>query len=216
MNIAEIKTMFDNIFNDIKIKSIKTIYEKTDAEEFKLIISLHMITKNSIIAHTKFIFLVNAEKTKTIENTFSYLYDMNCVYRKIDFNDDISNLKESITRVLETNDFGKNFKNLNRFISDTPITNINNILSKNDITAISVYTFEYSPKFKIAACDETTYDFIISLSNGFEITLVLSKDEKFIFTYKFLYIIKTVEYDDISNMSNKVASSLIQLLEEVL
>lgn len=216
MNIAEIKNMFDNIFEDIKVKSIKTIYEKTDDDEFKLIISLHMIAKDSIIAHTKFIFLVNSEKSKTVENTFSYLYDMNCVYRKVDFNDTISNLKESIIKIIETNDFGKNYKNLNRFISDTPITNINSILSKNDITTISVYTFIYSPKFKIAPCDKTTYDFIISLSNGFKITLVLSKDEKFMFTYKFLDITKIFEYDEISNMSNKVASSLKELLEEII
>ncbi len=216
MNIAEIKDMFDDIFKNIKVKSIKTIYEKTDTDDYKLIISLHMISKDSIIAHTKFIFLVDATKSKTVDNTFSYLYDMNCVYRKIDFKNLILDLKDKIIQIIETKDFGKNFKNLNRFISDTPITNINNILAKNNITAISVYTLEYTPKFKIAACDETTYDFVISLSNGFEIALVLNKDDKFIFTYKFLDITKTFDYYDISNMASKVATTLVELLEDII
>ncbi len=219
MKIQEINDLFKEIFTDIKVKSVKNVYEKTDTSDYKLIISIHNIVSNTIIAHTKFIFLVDENRINTVNNNFMYLYNMNCEYRTMEYKkDSYTDLKDKISKIITTNDFGKDFKNLNRFITDTPITNINNGLANNEITAVSVYSFQYNPKFKITACDEATYDFLISLSNGFEITLVLNKNtsDMFILTYKFLDTIKIFEFEDIGNMTKKVSNTLSELLKSIL
>ena len=220
MKIQDINNIFDEIFKDIKVKSVKNVYEKTENEsEYKLIISIHNIVSNTIIAHTKFVFLVDSDKINALNNNFTYLYDMNCVYRTVGYGkDNYNQLKDKISKIIETNDFGIHFKNLNAFISDTPITNINRELSKNNITAVSLYSFLYNPKFKITACDETTYDFSISLSNGFELSFTLKKNTEkiFIFTYKYLDIIKTFEFDNISNLSRKISTTLAEVLDDIM
>ena len=95
IKIAEIENMFKEFFDaeDGKVSSVETVYETPKDEDFlKLVISLHGLnTENSTIIHTKFIFKVDTNKRHLIENSFIYLYDINCIYHKIEFDNDIPN-----------------------------------------------------------------------------------------------------------------------------
>ena len=91
IKIAEIEDIFKEIFDEEEgvVKSVETVYEKPKDESsdfLKLIISIQgLSTDDSTIIHTKFLFKTDLNKNKIIDDSFLYLYDINCVYHKIDF-----------------------------------------------------------------------------------------------------------------------------------
>ena len=99
IKISEIEEVFREIFSeeDSLANSIDTVYESAEDKDFlKLVISIHNLsTEDTNIIHTKFIFKVDNEKRHLVENSFIYLYDINCVYHKIEF-DSVIDLKKKI------------------------------------------------------------------------------------------------------------------------
>jgi hypothetical protein len=86
IRIAEIEEAFKDIFSeeDGVVTSVwDCVWEVWWWEYLKLIISLQGLSTEDIsIIHTKFIFKTDVNKRHIIENSFIYLYDINCVYHK--------------------------------------------------------------------------------------------------------------------------------------
>ncbi len=221
MLISTIEQVFKEIFGEEKglVKSVESVYEKSeDGDYLKLVISIHNIkTDISTIIHTKFIFKTDLEKINILENSFVYLYDINCRYRKVDFNDE-SSLKESIDDIISSTDFGKDIKILSDFI-EAPSMFLNYYFKKSNITNYSVFDVQYEPKFKVQPCDKTTFDFKVNVNNSYDIEISISKiedDEKInykVYT-KFLddYIIE--EIDTLNNVQNIIGSSITTILDK--
>lgn len=222
MLISKIEDIFKEVFNEEKglVKSVDTVYEKTnDNESYKLVISIHDIkTEDNNIIHTKFIFKTDLNKTKIVENSFIYLYDINCKYRKVEFLNDIS-LKNKLLDIIESNDFGKDITILSNFI-EAPSMFINYYLKKSKITKYSVFDVIYEPKFKIQPCKRTTFDFKININNSYDIDISISKIDDIKIYYKFYikllddYIVD--EVDNINNIQNIIGSSITKILDRKL
>ena len=226
IKISEIENMFKEFFDaeDGKVSSVETVYEKPKGEDFlKLVISLHGLnTENSTIIHTKFIFKVDSGKKNLIENSFIYLYDINCIYHKIEF-DNVIDLKEKIEDIINSGDFGEDIQILSDFI-EAPALFLNYYMKRAKITDYSVFDVEYSPKFKTTPCDQTTFDFKININNNYDIELSIWKIEaekedemdKYKFQFRFMDEIKTLETDTLNNIHYFIGSNVAKLLDRKL
>lgn len=229
IRIAEIEEAFKEIFKeeDGVVSAIETVYEKSsDGDYLKLVICLQGLSTEDIsIIHTKFIFKTDLEKRNIIENSFIYLYDINCVYHKIEFNS-IIDMKKSIDDIIESNNFGEDIQILSDFI-EAPAMFLNYYMKRAKITEYSVFDVEYEPKFKIVSCDKTTFDFKININNSYDIEFSIHKidkdlteDPEDIDTYKlqfrFMDEIESVESDTIKNIHFLIGSNMSKLLDRKL
>jgi hypothetical protein len=229
IRIAEIEEAFKEIFKEEEgvVSAIETVYEKSsDGDYLKLVICLQGLSTEDIsIIHTKFIFKTDLEKRNIIENSFIYLYDINCVYHKIEF-DSIIDMKKSINDIIESNNFGEDIQILSDFI-EAPAMFLNYYMKRAKITEYSVFDVEYEPKFKIVSCDKTTFDFKININNSYDIEFSIHKidkdlteDPEDIDTYKlqfrFMDEIESVESDTIKNIHYLIGSNMSKLLDRKL
>lgn len=226
IRISEIEQTFKEIFEEEegKVTSVDSIYEKSDDGDFyKLVISIHGLSvQDTFIIHTKFIFKTDLEKKNVIEESLIYLYDINCVYHKVQFNN-ILDMKKKIEDIIESNDFGEDLQILSDFIG-APSMFLNYYLKRSKITDYSIYDVVYEPKFKSQPCDETTFDFEINVNNNYNIHLSIQKtnrqvDEEFdtyTFRFKFLDEYTTVETDSISNIHFFIGSQIAKILDKKL
>jgi hypothetical protein len=229
IRIAEIEEAFKEIFKEEEgvVSAIETVYEKSsDGDYLKLVICLQGLSTEDIsIIHTKFIFKTDLEKRNIIENSFIYLYDINCVYHKIEF-DSIIDMKKSIDDIIESNNFGEDIQILSDFI-EAPAMFLNYYMKRAKITEYSVFDVEYEPKFKIVSCDKTTFDFKININNSYDIEFSIHKidkdlteDPEDIDTYKlqfrFMDEIESVESDTIKNIHYLIGSNMSKLLDRKL
>ena len=226
IKISEIENMFKEIFDeeDGKVSTVETVYETPDDSNFvKLILSLHgLSTENTSIIHTKFIFKVDMDRRNLIENSFIYLYDINCVYHKIDF-DNVIDLQEKIEDIVDSGDFGEDIQILSDFI-ESPGMFLNYYMKRAKITDYSIFDVEYAPKFKTTPCDETTFDFKININNNYFMNLSIWKIEaedkdsvdEYKFQFKFMDEIKTMETDTLNNIHYFIGSNIAKLLDSKL
>ena len=226
IKISEIENMFKEVFNEEKglVASVETLYETPKGEDFlKLVISLHGLnTEDATIIHTKFIFKVDTGKRHLIDNSFIYLYDINCVYHKIEF-DNVIDLQEKIEDITQSNDFGEDIQILSDFI-EAPAMFLNYYMKRAKITEYSVFEVDYEPKFKTTPCNKTTFDFKININNNYDIELSIWKIEaqkddemdKYKFQFRFMDEIKTVETDTLNNIHYFIGSNVAKLLDRKL
>lgn len=226
IRIQELEETFKEIFEDVegKVSSIDTVYEMSEKEDYyKLVISIHNLSvEDTLIIHTKFIFKTDTKKQFVTDNSFIYLYDINCVYQKVRF-DTVIDLKEKIEDIIKSNDFGEDIKILSDFI-EAPAMFLNYYMKRAKITDYSIFDVEYSPRFKTTPCDKTTFDFKININNNYNIELSISKKERdeekdydtYKFRFKFLDEYKTVESDTLNNIHFMIGSNLAKLLDEKL
>jgi len=225
--ISEIEEIFKEVFDEEKgvVNSVESVYESPEQGDFlKLVISVHgLVTEDTTIIHTKFIFKVDTDKRKTLEDSFIYLYDVNCVYHSMEF-DNIIDLKEKITSIIESKDFGEDLQILSDFI-EAPAMFLNYYMRRHKITDYSIFDVEYQPKFKTTPCDKTTFDFKININNNYDMELSISKvdrdeDENEIDTYKFQFRfmdeIDTLETDTLSNVHFFIGSNIAKMLDKKL
>ena len=224
MLISEIENLFKEVFNKEKglVKSVTTVFETPDEEGYlNLIISIHNLTvEDSIIIHTKFIFKTDMDKINIKGNSFNYLYDINCIYHKKNFTD-ILDLKKTLSKIIDSNNFGKDIQNLSEFI-DRPATFLNSYFSKNGITKYSVSTVNYDPKFNIKPCNETTFDFVINISE-YVINVTISKTDpsriagkeaSYKFIFKLLDHTEESHVDEITNVHAIIGGKIIEMLDK--
>jgi hypothetical protein len=226
IKISEIEEVFKEVFDEEKgvVNTVETIYEMSNKEDFlKLVISVHgLATEDTSIIHTKFIFKTDLEKRNIIDNSFIYLYDINCIYHKIEFST-IIDLKKKIEDVVESKNFGEDLQILSDFI-EAPAMFLNYYMKRANITDYSIFDVEYEPKFKTTPCDKTTFDFKININDNYHMDLSISKidaedkDEKDTYRYQFRFMdeIETVEADTLKNLHYFIGSNIAKLLDRKL
>jgi hypothetical protein len=226
VRISEIEQVFKDIFQDEegKVSSVETVYELSKNEDFyKLVISIHGISiEDTLIIHTKFNIKTDLEKKNVINNSFIYLYDINCVYNKIEFKNSID-LKTKIDDIISSNDFGQDIQILSDFI-EAPAMFLNYYMKRSKITDYSIFDVEYDPKFKTVPCEEITFDFDINVNDNYQIDLSISKKEQeedsdhdtYVFQFKFLDEYTTIENDTLTNIHFTIGSNIAKMLDEKL
>jgi hypothetical protein len=226
IKISEIQEIFKDIFEeeDGLASSVETVYEISPDEDFyKMVISIQGLeTEDVSIIHTKFIFKVDLDKRNLIESTFIYLYDINCVYHKIEFSN-VVDLKEKVEDIIESNNFGQDLQILSDFI-EAPAMFLNYYMRRAKITDYSVFEVDYQPKFKTQPCDETTFDFKININNNYDMELSISKVDKseeeeldtYRYQFRFMDEIETFETDTLKNMHFFIGDHIAKILDKKL
>ncbi len=225
--IAEIEQAFKDIFEEEEglVQSIDTVYEMSQDEDFyKLVISIHGLSvEDTLIIHTKFIFKVDLEKRNLIDNSFIYLYDINCNYRKVDFNN-VVDMKNKIEDIIQSNDFGEDIQILSDFI-EAPAMFLNYYMRRAKITDYSIFDVKYEPKFKTTPCDKVTFDFEIDVNNNYKISVSIYKidrpsneDEGDTYRYQFEFMdeFETIEADTLRNIHFTIGSNIARILDKKL
>ena len=162
------------------------------------------------------------EKKNVLDNSFIYLYDINCVYNKVEFKNSID-LKTKIDDIMSSNDFGQDIQILSDFI-EAPAMFLNYYMKRAKITDYSIFDVEYSPKFKTTPCDKTTFDFKININNNYFIEMSIWKIEaekkedidEYKFQFRFMDEIKTIETDTLTNIHYFIGSNIAKLLDRKL
>jgi len=177
ISISEIEKVFKEVFDDTKVSSVKTLYDyDEDRKETKLIISINNLFYNETnIIFTKFVFVVDDKKEKLRKNQFSYLYDINCDFRTVSF-DDTDEMIIKMNEILEGEKFGQNLKDLSD-ISVTMTSNTNEWLSDNGVDNISIYSIKYQPLVDNISCDSLFFRFEINIDDSEFIELNIRKNE---------------------------------------
>lgn len=207
MTIKEIDDVIKEIFDHMEALDISTVYEKDD-ENYKLVIFLSKFYLNDVkILYTKLIFPIDSEKVNLIKKSFLYLYDINCIYRNVDFKD-IYDFKEKLKSIIKEEKFGQSIKILSEFMK-YPTNLINDWFSRQKIDNINVKNIDYSPKIKILPCKYLSFDFNIYVNN-MEISLIITKEGKNNFRYEFIYPKKRdkIEKIDLTDMVQTIGISL--------
>ena len=226
VRLSEIEQAFKDVFDEEEgvVNSVETLYETPeDGDYLKLVICIQgLSTEDIIIIHTKFIFKVDVDKKHLMENSFIYLYDINCVYHKIEF-DNIVDMKKKIDDIIKSNNFSEDLQIISDFIN-SPAMFLNYYMRRAKITDYSVFDVEYSPKFKSTPCDKTTFDFKININNNYNIDLSIRKIDRkdadgldtFKFQFKFMDEIDTIESDTLKNFHFIIGSNIAKILDRKL
>jgi len=227
MKISDIENTFKEVFEEEEglVHSVDTVYEMSESEDsYKLVISIHGLSfKDTMIIHTKFIFKTDLEKRNLIDNSLIYLYDINCIYHRIDFSN-VIDLKDKIEKILEVNNFGEDIKILSDFIS-APAMFLNHYMRRAKITEYSIFDVKYEPKFKTTPCDKITFDFEIDINSNYKIEVSIHKvdmpsdseiKDSYKFQFKFMDEIKTVDNDTLNNIHYTIGSNIAKILDSKL
>jgi len=229
IKISEIEQAFKDIFEveDGVVNTVESVYEMSLDEKFyKLVISIHgLSTQDTSIIHTKFIFKTDLDKRNIIDNSFIYLYDINCIYHKMEFTN-VLDMKKKIEDIVESKSFGEDLQILSDFI-EAPSMFLNYYMRRSKITDYSIFDVEYEPKFKTAPCDKVTFDFKININNNYHMELSIQKidrpsDDKednvdiYKFQFKFMDEIETFETDTIKNVHFFIGDHIAKILDRKL
>ena len=226
IKISEIEQTFKDIFEEENgvVTSVESVYELSPEEDFyKLVISIHGLSIEDVsIIHTKFIFKADLDKRNIVEDSFIYLYDINCVYHKVEFKN-VIDLKNKVEGIVESNDFGQDIQILSDFI-EAPAMFLNYYMKRAKITDYSIFEVLYNPKFKTVPCEKITFDFEININNNYRIFLSISKKEgktvddfdTYKFQFRFLDEYTTLESDTLQNIHFMIGNNIAKILDEKL
>lgn len=205
--IGDLINKIKEVFDSTKVLSVDSVYEKGDSG-LKLIISMNKILYDDVnIIYTKLIFNTDENKTKITKNYFSYLYDINCEYVRIQFSD-LEDFSLKISNIFKENKFGENIKILSKFIK-SPSTLINLWFQKNDISDLSVTNIK-DEKISIMPCKSLYFQFQIDLNNNQYVNLTISKDlnDDYIFKFKHLNDEYDVKKSDLKSFVETIGDNL--------
>jgi len=226
IKISEIEQVFKDVFVEEEgvVNTVESVYEMSRDEDFyKLVISIHgLSTEDTSIIHTKFIFKTDLDKRHIVDNSFIYLYDINCVYHKIEFTN-VVDMKKKIEDIIESKNFGEDLQILSDFI-EAPSMFLNYYMRRSNITDYSIFDVEYEPKFKTTPCDKTTFDFKININNNYHMDMSIHKVDKideeeldtYKFQFKFMDEIETFESDTIKNVHFFIGDHIAKILDRKL
>ena len=178
ITISEIEKAFKEVFDESKVSSVKTLYEKDNENNLnKLIITINNLFYDDInIIFTKFVFLVDEKKEKLVKNSFNYLYDINTDFKKINFND-IEDLKLELQYIIKNEKFGSDIIKL----SDLDVhmaSNVDKWLSDNNIDKISIYSIKYQTLVDNIPSDSLFFRFEINIEDSDILELNIRKNEE--------------------------------------
>lgn len=202
MTFQEASEKVLEFFKDSQVVKTSSVWEKfEDGKGYKWVLVLHNLNwGEAIVIHTKFILKTDINKKDLIQKQFSYLYDMNCKYRYVDF-EDVNDLELKLTQIITENKFGENVKSLSTFLTN-PAMKLNDFLFKKEIDNYSVFDFEYDPHYSILPCKLINFDFKFDVNNTHKIELNLKKEEnnKFVYRFKMDDAFTEIETDDLMNI----------------
>ena len=123
--VGDLIDKIKEVFDSTKVLSVESVYEKIEnSNDLKLVISMNKILYDDVnIIYTKLIFNCDNNKSKLTKSNFTYLYDINCEYIRIDFIN-IEEFATKISNIFKENKFGENIKILSKFVK-SPSTLIN-------------------------------------------------------------------------------------------
>jgi len=183
ITIEEIETVIKEVFDKSDVLNTSSVYEKIPNEEnkLKLVIFFNKIFgDHDAIIYTKMIFVTDIDKIHILNNSFLYLYDINCQYNNVEF-DDTYDLYNKLYNIISKHKFGKDIKILSEFI-EKPSFLINDWLKRNDITKFSITSIKYTPKTHIIPCKSLSFSFNININN-IDIPLNILKSDKILYSF---------------------------------
>lgn len=185
ISLDNIQKIIKELFDESKVTSVETVYEKTDdGKGLKVIIFIHNLFYNkSNLIYGKLLFIVDDQKVNLLQNHFTYLYDINCDYRRVNFND-LDDLRVKMKKVFLSRLFGGDIKKLSDLMTQ-PGTFFDKWFKENDMGEFSVYSFKYEPKIKVMPCENLFFNFVLNLNNKENIEIVLIKNSKTEYSLKF-------------------------------
>lgn len=183
--VGDLINKIKEVFDSTKVLSVESVYEKIEnSNELRVIISMNKILYDDVnIIYTKIIFKCDNTKSKITKNNFTYLYDINCEYVRIDFTN-LEDFSTKISNIFKENKFGEDIKILSKFVK-SPSTLINTWFEENKITDLSVINVK-EEKIDIMPCASLSFDFKIDLNNNQNVDLNIKKvnESEYIFKFK--------------------------------
>lgn len=184
IGLSKVEEIIKKVFLDTKVSSVNTIYEDIKDGGLKMIITINNIyyEKTNVI-HTKLVFYTDKKKTKLISNNFDYLYDINCVFKKVEFTDS-NDLELKLNDVFDNRKFGRDIKILSDLNIVLTIT-VNKWLKDNGIDNTSLYNITYNPIVDVIPCDSLFFQFDINLDDirFIKMNIKKIKDSEFKITF---------------------------------
>ena len=216
-NFEDIKDNIELVLNNSRVQDLKPVWEKlNDRDGYKWVLTLHRFTwDNANVLYTKIIVKTDSSKTKLLDNSFSYLYDLNCYYRDVKFSN-LEDFKIKLERIFKDNKFGLNLKRISEFVV-SPAMSLNEWLYKSKIDTISVFDFQYQPKFLILPCKKLSFDFLLNVNNKDEVNITIKRiltdqgdtqKEMFDYTFNYLDSFDTKQTEDLSTIVETIGSYL--------
>lgn len=207
--IGELIDKIKKVFDSTKVLSVDSVYEKIDSSNnLRLIISMNKILYDDVnIIYTKLIFNTDTNKTELTKNYFTYLFDINCEYVRVEFTS-LDDFSTKISNIFKENKFGENIKILSKFVK-SPSTLINTWFTENKITDLSVTNVK-EDKISIMPCKSLFFDFDISLNNNQDVNLTISKEgeSEYIFKFKIFNNIYEDKQGDLKNLVETIGGNL--------
>ena len=208
--ISEIDNSIRNVLKDADVLSVDSVYEKIDgSDDLKLVIFINkLLTDNISILYTKLLFVCNSGKEHLTDGSFSYLYDINCVYRKNKMSD-ISDFESKLKDIIDKKKFGEDILILSKFV-ENPAYLINNWFRNNKVKDISVSSVNYDPKVSVMPCDSLFFSFDVKVNESDDINLTLKKNGVNDFDYSFKIYDKnfTVKKDNLSTLVETIGDAI--------
>lgn len=206
MKFQEASDKILDFFKDSQVAKTSSVWEKfDDGQGYKWVLVIHNLNwGDSIIIQTKFILKTDLDKNELKSSQFSYLYDINCQYRYVDFSD-LKDLELKLTQIITENKFGPNVKAMSSFLINPTMT-LNDDLYKKEIENYTIFDFTHDPRYSIMPCKLINFDFKFDVNNTHKIELNLKKEDrgKFVYRFKLNKEFTEVEEDDLSNIAGVV------------
>lgn len=207
--VKDVVNKIKEVFNSTKVLSVDSVYEKiNNSNDLRLVISMNKILYDDVnVIYTKLIFNCDNTKSRITKNYFTYLFDINCEYVRLDFNT-VEDFATKISNIFKDNKFGKNIKILSTFIK-SPATLINTWFEENKITDLSVVNVDVN-KISIMPCKSLYFNFKIELNNNQDVELTLSKEgeNEYIFKFKIFNNIYEEKQSDLNNLVETIGDNL--------
>lgn len=194
ITIQEIEEAIKSVFEKSQIANTENVYEHIeDSDDYKLIIFFNNIYQKEFnLIYTKLIFVTNSEKSLIKNNSFLYLFDINCVYTSINF-DSVEDFKKKLTDIFENRKFGDNIKSLSKFIQ-APAFFVNEWFNKNGVNNLNVSNIKYNPTSYVMPCKSLYFSFIITIKNS-DIEFIITKEKDNLFNFSFKIYDKTINIE---------------------
>lgn len=207
--VGDLVNKIKEVFDSTKVLSVESVYEKIDgSDDLKLVISMNKILYDDInIIYTKLIFNCDNTKSKVTKNYFTYLFDINCEYLRIEFST-LEDFSIKISNIFKKNKFGENIKILSKF-TKSPSTLINEWFQENKITDISIINVK-EEKISITPCRSLSFTFVIDLNNNQTVNLDISKEgeKEYIFKFKIFNNIYEDKQNDLKKLIETIGDNL--------
>jgi hypothetical protein len=213
----EVKECVEFVLDSSQVQDLKPVWEKAkDDNGYKWVLTLHRLTwDNANVLYTKIIIRTDDSKSKLIDNRFSYLYELSCYYREVQF-ENLEDFKVKLERIFKDNKFGVNLKRISEFLV-SPAMTLNEWFYKNKIDTISVFDFQYQPKFLVLPCKKLSFDFTLNINNKEDISITLKRKitetdnltkDVYEYTFNRLNKFETVEQENLSTIVETVTRYL--------